>query len=416
LKQGTEIKIPGFKNDPNGFTYTAYKDNETITKIAEAQFVGAIILADLNGLDYTFTEKRGVATFQLEKDGAAIPGLFPGDKLKLPAGATYQVASGDTKQSIATRHGISVSQLESLNKNVDAALAADKPLPFENTLTLPKQVAVVQEGQTLGTIASQHGLKVDDLATENNIAVDAVVATGTALKLPASAKYIVQTGDTWADVATAHGVTPDELAQANGLKASDPLKSVVVLQLPQIDGYVVQGQDLKLVAAGYGNVTADSLASKNGLKATDVLRIGTQLKLPDDAWGSAPPDAKNPGTACVQYAVPKSIFESISGTQAAVTAPPTVSKDVKIEAHANDWTVTADGTAQPANKGVVLIAKGTAVAFDSIVGLHTITINGKKDGDNLKQGDKRTITFNDSGTFKITCDFHPDMLANVFVQ
>lgn len=416
LKQGSEINIPAFKGS-KAYTYTAYKDNETITKIAEAQFVGARILADLNDITYDFTEKRGVATFALTLNGQEIAGLFPGDKLKLPAGATYQVSSGDSKLSIAQQHSITVSQLESLNKNIDASLASDAALPFEHMLTLPKLTAVVQEGDTLGTIAQQHGLKVDALATENGIGTDAVVAVGTALKLPSGTKYIVQTGDTWVEVAKAHGSTAAELAAANSLKETDPLLSVVVLQLPQIDSYVVKGQSIAQVAEGYGNVTAQSLAAKNNVKPTDNLRIGLQLKLPEDAWGSAPPDAKNAGTACVQYAVSKTAFDNITGAGGeTATAPTTVSKDVKVDAHANDWVVTADGAASAPNKGVVTIAKGTAVPFTSIAGLHTITVNGKKDGDNLKQGDSRTITFNDAGTFKITCDFHPDMLANIFVQ
>ncbi|MEO8540937.1 MAG: LysM peptidoglycan-binding domain-containing protein [bacterium] len=419
LKQGTELKIPGFKNDPNGFIYTAYKDNETITKIAEAQFVGAIILADLNNINYDFTEKRGVATFALATaEGAEIPGLFPGDKLKLPQGATYQVASGDSKLTITQRHGITVSALEALNKDI-TSLASDAPLAFEKTLTLPKPTVIVQEGQALGTIAQQHGVKAEDLATENGSTVDATLAAGTALKLPSGTKYTVQTGDTWEEVAAAHATTAAELASANGAKETETLSSAVILQLPQIDAYTVQGQTLAQVAAGYGNVTADSLATKNAIKATDTLRVGTGLKLPADAWGSAPPDAKNPGTACVQYAISRSAFDTVvpNGTPAAAaTQPATASKDVKIEAHAADWTVTADGTAQAPNKGIALVAKGTAVAFSSVAGLHTITVNGKKDGDNLKQGDSRQFTFNDAGTFKITCDFHPEMLATIFVQ
>ena len=159
----------------------------------------------------------------------------------------------------------------------------------------------------------------------------------------------------------------------------------------------------------------------NGVQANSVLRIGQLLKLPPDTWGSAPPDAKNPGTACVQHAVPDSSFATLPGVgtpkaEVAVVAPTTVSKDVKIDAHANDWTVTADGTAQPANKGVVAVAKGAAVAFSSIAGLHTITINGKLDGANLTAGTNRSITFATAGQFKITCDFHSDMLAYVFVQ
>ncbi len=419
LKQGSEIKIPGFKGDPDGFTYTAYKDNETITKIAETQFVGALILADLNGIRYTFAEKRGTATLQLlTPEGGAVPGMFPGDKLKLPAGATYTVAAGDTKQTIATRHGITVAQLEGLNRDLLASLGNEALIPFEKTLNLPKPTAIVQAGQTLGTVAQLHGLKVDDLAAANSIAADAAVAVGTALKLPSGAKYVVQSGDTWEKVAKLHASNAAEIAAANGKQAADSLSPAVTLGLPPIDAYVVLGQDIKQIAGGYGNVFPDTLAAKNGIKETDLVAIGTQLKLPDDAWGGLPGDSRNPGTACVQYAVSNNAFLQVSGAATAVpvTQPPTASKDVKIDGNANDWTVTADGTKQAANKGVVLVAKGARIAFTSVVGLHTITSNTKKDGADLKAGDSRTITFNDAGQFKITCDYHPDMVANVYVQ
>jgi plastocyanin len=78
--------------------------------------------------------------------------------------------------------------------------------------------------------------------------------------------------------------------------------------------------------------------------------------------------------------------------------------------------MTADGAKQAANKGVAAIKKGVSVDFSNVTGLHTITVNGKKDNGDLKQGDKRTLTFNDTGTFKLTCNYHPDMLAYIFVQ
>jgi plastocyanin len=89
---------------------------------------------------------------------------------------------------------------------------------------------------------------------------------------------------------------------------------------------------------------------------------------------------------------------------------------VKIEANANDWTLTADGVAQAANKGVALIATGTTVDFASITGLHNIVLNGTVDGADLKQGDTRQITFNDPGQFTIECQYHPPMKATLFVE
>ena len=65
----------------------------------------------------------------------------------------------------------------------------------------------------------------------------------------------------------------------------------------------------------------------------------------------------------------------------------------------------------------MLVAKGSSIPFTSVSGLHTITLNGKTDaGGDLKQGTSRTITFAEAGDFKITCTYHPDMLAWIFVK
>ena len=273
----------------------------------------------------------------------------------------------------------------------------------------------------LAFIATQHGLKSDDLAKENGLEAAAIVKTGDKLKLPSGAPYTIQTGDTLASVAAGHGIAVADLATANKLQATDSISPAVVLAMPQVDQYEVKGDSLEAIAKTYSNVTKESLGKVNGVAADSVLRIGQLLKLPADTWGSAPPDTKNPGTACVQHAVPDSAFAVLPGVgtpkvETPVVAPAATSKDVKLEAHANDWTVTADGTAQPVNKGVVAVVKGAAVAFTSVAGLHTITINGTKDGDDIKQGASRPVTFSTAGQFKITCDYHPDMLAYIFVQ
>jgi len=203
---------------------------------------------------------------------------------------------------------------------------------------------------------------------------------------------------------------------------ADPLPAGLVLALPDVVKVTAKGQSIEDVANTYSNVTADSLAGANGIPPDDVLEIGTPLKLPDDAWGTSPGlGTRNPGTACVQYAVPATVFDSIMGNAPAAAGKPqvpaTASTDVKVEAHATDWTVTADGQAQAINKGVVLVAKGASVPFTSVSGLHTITLNGKNDpGGDLKQGTSRTITFSEAGDFKVTCTYHPDMLAWIFVK
>ena len=427
LKQGSVLKIPGFKNDPNGYDYNVYKDNETITKVADSQHVGAIMIADLNNLPYKFTQNKEVATFTLLDDkGNAVPGLFPGTVLKLPTSAVYVVSSGDTLDDVAKKHGLSASDIRSLNTDVLAAqnyTDTSKPLESENRLKLPNgTAAVVQTGQTLGTIATSHGLKVADLATLNGLdPVTGVAKPGDKLKLPDNTRYIIAIGDTLASVANQHGITADALASAQTPKATDPLSQSVVLKLPQVDKFTTVAQTLEEVAKGYSNVTAESLATANKVPANAQLHVGQNLALPADSWGSAPPDTLNTGSACVQHAVPDSVYKTLlpgASPTTAVASPTTVSTGVSVVANANDYTVTADGKAQPPNEGIVLVAKGTAVVFTNKAGLHTIDDNGKNTGTGIdfKVGDTRTLTFTDSGQHKITCEVHPAMLLDIFVQ
>lgn len=437
LKTGTELKIPGFSAMPNGYTYTVYKDNETIAKIVDSQHYGAVLISDLNHLPYKFTVNKEKAEFvQLDetqkdvppKQLPEVPGLFPGTKLKLPAGSPYVVKSGDTLDSIAAQHGISASEIQQLNSQALAGAAPDKPIDAERKLKLPNGTKViVQPGQTAGVIAEHHGMTLPDLQKLNPaITATTPVAAGQQLVLPDNTSYTIQPGDTIESVAREHGLSADALASANGLKPTDHISPDVVLKMPDINSYTVTGQTLEDLAKTYSNGDAAEFAKTNGLPSENVvLRVGQKLALPDSVWGSAPPDTKNNGTACVQHAVPNSVFATLPGvgtaTQApAITQPTTVTKTLKVTANTvgslNDFTFIEDGTEGKPNEGVTLIAKGTAVEFDGVSGLHTVTINGKKDDGDLKAGTSRTITFNDAGQFKITCDYHPDMFGDIFVQ
>lgn len=417
LEKGSKIQIPGFGADPDGYTYNVYNSNETIVKIAQSQHVGALILADLNGIPYEFSEKKGVASFQLlNEDGASVPGLFPGDVIELPEGATYQVLAGDTLATIAEQHGVSVGELRSLNENLIFDAGDEDELAFQLPLELPNAVVLVGEGQTLDTIARAHGIDEADLAAANELAAGDPVEAGTELTLPEGTRYIVQPGDTWELVAASHRTTPADLAAANDLDAGTPLSADVVFELPKIDEYTVAGQSLADVAEGFGNVTAGSLARANDLDENSVLAIGYNLVLPEDAYGGAPPDAINQGTACVQYAVAEGVLEGILGTNFVPEEPEEVTSELVVIANSNDWTLELDGSASTPNEGVAKIAAGTAVRFVAAVGLHNIVFNGEVQEDPFQQPEEVTITFDEPGEYEITCDYHPAMKAWVWVE
>ncbi len=422
IKKGTKIKLPTAAGRTETIEYKIRKDRETLRKIADSQLVGTLILADLNGIGYVVDEKK--LTITLTATPKSQPsGLVPGAELALPGGSTYIVKAGDTVAAIATKHGITQSDVTTGNANLVYKDQAKGEVDSVRRLKLAANpVYVVSAGQTAAIVAEIHGITVADLASANGKTVEQLATISGEVKLPANAQYYVQTGDSLAAVAEAHRLTADVLAGLNGLKAGDIITPNVALVLPKVEKLRVSGQSLDDISKTFSNVTALSLAEAQNppSQANSVYAIGTQLILPHDAWGAAAPIAKNPGTACVENAVPASAFETLiggGGGGGAVTPPATQSRTVLIEANANDWTVTADGTKQAANKGVVAVAKGTSIKFTNVVGVHTITLSPGGVKDSAFTGVKSTdIPFNDVGTFKILCDIHPAMLATVFVQ
>ena len=409
---------------------------DTLPQIAAAHGIGAdpvagaVLIAELNGLDYAIDESgnfylpyAGDDEARMLNPNAAViaTGLLPGQTLRLPEGATYKVSAGNTLAGIAEQHGVTAAQIRALNPlllTVLGEVADDAPLTGERKLLLPDGTTyTAQAGDTLVSIAEAHDLPEIALAEDNGLDVDAAIAEGDQLVLREGTGYLVQFGDTVLSIASAHGVSERELRALNELDAGEEVSTEVWIALPPINAYVVKGADLALVASGFGNVTAASLGEANHVEADAVLPIGKSLHFPADAWGAAPSDELNPGTACVEYTVSSSAFNTISGADPIVIDEPNaVSTEVVILANDNDWTVVADGEAGTPNRTGVKVTAGTAVTFENVVGLHTITIDGEQEGADFEQaGETRTITFDAPGEYRITCDYHPDMLTVVFV-
>ncbi len=183
---------------------------------------------------------------------------------------------------------------------------------------------VHRPGDTLATIAAAHGLEPPAFANLNDRAVDAVINPGETLNLPNDTVYTVQAGDTVGAIAAAHGLQAslviDELGLDNA-SAETVVPVSVVLSLPKIDAFKVEGQSIDdIVQSLSGEATAEDFGEVNGIPANAILYIGQTLALPEDVWGSAAPDAVNPGTACLQHAV--SGF-GVPGNRSHRSAPPT---------------------------------------------------------------------------------------------
>lgn len=416
LPKGTVIRLL------DGSDYRVRRDRETIARIADSTHTGAAVIADLNGIPYRITERLGNYTMILgDSDKSRSVGLIPGATLALPANARYILRAGDTLQSIAEAHGLTPSAIVNRGNNREllSTTAPGEELDAVAKLELPPNpVVIVGSGDTLRNIADRHGIEADALAQLNGLTnAEAPISVGQQLRLPPGTRYNIQPGDTLASVANSHAMTVADLAALNGLQPGDRIAPEVIIDLPKVDAYVVVGQSLADIAATLSNVTAASLAAAQDPPAepNTVYAIGTTLKMPEDAWGSAPPDAINPGTACVQHAIPQAIFDSIFNPIQPPSRPTVQSRTLEVAAHANDWTVIADGVEQEPNRGAALIAVGTAVRFYSVVGLHNVTINGNTLQPDLNTGQELTFTFNEEGEFKITCTYHPAMHAWIWV-
>ena len=423
IDEGTSIRLP------DGRTVRA-RENDNARKLAEREHVGAVMIADLNGIDWAIDTDGNFylpysgddETLMLNPNAETIAtGLLPGQTLRLPEGALYRVQTGATLAGIAEQHGITAVQIRSLNPLLLETLgdiADDTALPGKRRLILPDGASyTAQPGDTLVSIAEAHDLPEIALAEDNGLDEDAAVTPGTVLTLRAGTRYIVQFGDTVASIAASHGIGESTLRSLNEVGANEDISDAIWIALPPINSYLVTGTDLAQVAAGFGNVTAATLGEANGVPAEAVLPIGKTLQMPEDAWGAAPSDELNPGTACVEHTVSTSAFNTISGADPIVIDEPNaVSTDVVILANDNDWTVVADGVAGTPNRTGVKVTAGTAVTFENVVGLHNIEIDGQQQGEDFEGvGVTRTITFDAPGEYRITCSYHPDMLAVVFV-
>lgn len=416
LDRGTRVQLPANSDHPDGFTYQVRSDNDTIAKLANQLNVGAAIIADLNGIQYELDYDSG--SFTLIENGEEVPGLLVGTTLELPEGATYRVLAGNTLESIAEQHGVSASDIRGLNENLLEGVEDDTELDGRFRLDLPENPTVtVTAEDTVGIVAAWYDLDANELADANEIGVDDTLADGQVLTLPAESRYIVQELDTLGSIAERHGVDEATLQQLNAIESPALFSNALILRMPKVDSYAIAVQTLEDAAAGFGNVTASTLADANEIEVDAPLRVGTVLELPEAAYGTAPPEARNPGTGCVQFAVSDSAYQEILGVTAfdPQDAPEEFTEDLTIQAHANDWTIPD----QTPNEGVVKVRPGTVASFTNEEPvLHTVTIEGETLEPNFGPSTDATFEFEfvDEGRYYITCDYHPDMRAWVFVE
>ena len=218
---------------------------------------------------------------------------------------TYTVQLGDTLYSLAKRYGTSIQAIMQANGMMSYFLRAGEVIwiPASGGPPPGPVVHIVQPGETLYSIANDYHTTVWAIMTANNLSSYSVWAYA-ALFVPSAAQpgafiHIVQPGETLYTIATNHGTTVALIMMANGLRAYDIYVYQRIVIPP--DGwtgwppiscwtgpggtfyggsiYVVQlGDTLYSIAHKFGTTVA-SLMATNGLTSSTII-AGTTLRIP----------------------------------------------------------------------------------------------------------------------------------------
>jgi LysM repeat protein len=154
------------------------------------------------------------------------------------AATVYKVRPGDSLTAIASTHGTSVTTLARLN-----GLSPNGVLLAGSTLRLPESYSRyrVQPGDSLTSVAARFGTSVGGLAQLNRMSSTQLLLLGTVLRVPLRAtpsppvqggSYTVQPGDSLSSIANEHGVSLGALADLNRLSLGDVLPVGKRLVLP----------------------------------------------------------------------------------------------------------------------------------------------------------------------------------------
>ena len=166
-------------------------------------------------------------------------------------------------------------------------------------LALAAVTVTVKVGDSLGSIAAQHGTTVAELQRLNGIS-GVNIRVGQVLKLPSSSVVTVRSGDSLETLAARYGVSVQALRSANNL-TGDKIRVGQELRLPKTASVssvptasrsssgsvtVVSGDSLEKIAKRHG-VSIQALRTANKL-SNDSIRIGQVLLLPSQTSTQKP--------------------------------------------------------------------------------------------------------------------------------
>ncbi len=236
-------------------------------------------------------------TALLEAEGEEIEVAEGSEAAEAALGEEEPAAEAQTEEVAEGQEGAAeAEQPEEVAPVEEAATEPPAPTPQPELPPYDGPLYVVQEGDTLASIAMMHASTVTAFMEVNGMSDSAAISVGQELRLPPGAvrydpeqlsTYIVRPGDTLSHIAAWHRMPIEQLQALNpALSSSGVLRigdKLTVLIQPIPEGatvHVVQaGESLASIAALYG-VSLVDLAQANYISDANRLDVGQQLVIP----------------------------------------------------------------------------------------------------------------------------------------
>lgn len=283
------------------------------------------VLTTTQGVDPVVTIAATAVAATSVPAAASTPGQLT------PTTIDYYVQEGDTLLSVAQKFQVEVETVRQLNYLLDDKIFVGQILqmPYREGITAegaptptPEPYRyVVEEGDSLGTIAQQFGvsavsiMETNNLQNPNNVFVGQVLvipnyvppssnaitnattptdsatgAVGSELSNAQSVDHVVQPGETLYGIAQKYGVDANAIASVNNIVNRNQLRVGQKLLIPGISQreaaaalgriHVVQsGESLSAIAQLYG-VSTQEIISFNNISNPDAIYVGQELIIP----------------------------------------------------------------------------------------------------------------------------------------
>ena len=175
---------------------------------------------------------------------------------------------------------------------VDKVLPPTEKEPLEQPETKKPQIIygkyIVVRGDALSKIAKRFGLKTKELAKMSGLKIKSPLRVGQKLKLPfeqkmidalSSAKYIVEEGDTLISIAKKFKLETKELMKFNGIKRNTTIRTgkIIKLPLPHILAHIKTKKKLRVTATAYTSHSAQTDSTPFLAAWNNRLRPGMKI-------------------------------------------------------------------------------------------------------------------------------------------